>query len=116
MSTPLGWRRFYTLVYSTRGREAVILPIPLRAEFVRVEISLLAFPRPTWYQAGWLARSIVAEGKPVVFPSVVCPLIPSVFSFDEVGVYYLRFKPVPYLPPAIISFYRSIDPVPVLPD
>lgn len=107
MEAPLGWRRFYTLVYSQRGRDAAILPIPLTAQFIRVEISLFVFPRPTWYQAGWIARSIRAEGKPLLLPSQVCPLLPSVFPFDDVGVYYLRFKPVPYLPPCLITFWRS---------
>jgi hypothetical protein len=104
----LQWRRFYTLVYSTRGRDAAIVPISISAQWVRIEISILTFPRPTWYRAGWINQVQVVSGKPYLRPGEVVPLAPSIFKFENDGPYQVRFKPVPYLPSAIVTFYRSM--------
>lgn len=108
MTTDLQWRRFYTLVYSKKGRDAAIIPIPIKSPWVRIELTILTFPPPTWYQAGWLNQTYVYQGKPYIAPGVLVPLAPSVYQFDTEHLYQVRFNPVPYLPPAIVTFYRSI--------
>lgn len=108
MSIALQWRQFYTLVYSTKGRGAAILPIPLTAEWVRVEVVILTFPRPDWYRAGWINQVLVIQGKPHLQPGLIVPLAPSVFRFENVSSYQVRFKPVPYLPVSMVKFYRSV--------
>lgn len=108
MTTPTQWRQFYTLVYGKRGRDAATIPLFLSAEWVRVEITILTFPRPTWYRAGWMNQVLLAGGRPHLKQGLTVPLAPSIFRFEPVGNYQLRFKPVPYLPPAIVKFYRSV--------
>lgn len=108
MPHSLQWRSFYTLVYSNQGRNASIIPIPLSAEWVRIEITVLTFPRPTWYRAGWINQVFMVQGKPYLMPALVAPLAPSMFNFAGDSPYYLRFKPVTYLPNAIVRFSKSI--------
>ncbi len=109
MPTALQWRQFYTLVYSDKGkRDAAIIPIFLSVEWVRIEVIVLTFPRPTWYRAGWINQTFSIQGKPHIRPGLVVPLAPSIFQFAFDSSYQVRFKPVPYLPPAIVKFYRSV--------
>lgn len=108
MVLPTQWQQFYTLVFGQRGRGATIVPIFLTAEFVRIEIVVLTFPRPTWYKAGWVNQAPIIAGKPHLMPGQVCTLAPAIFKFEAVGIYQVRFKPVPYLPSSIVKFYRSL--------
>lgn len=112
MHNPAEWQRFYTLAVSGKKREAVILPTVLTSRFIRVEVSILVFPPPKWYRAGWLNQVITVGGRPYMLPGQPCPLKPSAFEFADITQYQLRFAPVPYLPNAIVTFWRSIDPNP----
>lgn len=104
------WRSFYVLAYGKKGRGASIIPVPVSAEWVRVEIIPLTFPRPTWYRGGWLNPVITTGGKPNLLPSRTCTLVsPSLHQIDLAHPYQIRFKPVVYLPPALVRFYRSVD-------
>lgn len=107
------WRSFYVLAYGKEGRGATTIPIPLSAEWVRVEIIPLTFPRPKWYRGGWINPVITTGGKPSLLPSRVCTLVePSIHHIALVGqTYQIRFKPVAYLPPALVRFYRSVDTI-----
>lgn len=104
------WRSFYLLAYGKKGRGATIIPIPLSAEWVRVEITALAYPRTTWYKGGWLNPVIVTGGKQNLLPSRLCTLAhPSIHHIALAHPYLIRFQPVDYLPPALVRFYRSVD-------
>lgn len=100
------WRSFYVLAYGKNGRGATVIPIPLSAEWVRVEIIPLTFPRPKWYRGGWV-NPVVQNN---LLPSRVCTLVqPSIHHIDLALPYQIRFKPVVYLPPSIVRFYRSVS-------
>jgi hypothetical protein len=101
------WRSFYTLAHGKEGRGATTIPVPLSAEWVRVEIIPLTFPRPKWYRGGWINPVV---GKDLL-PSRVCTLVePSIHHIALGHPYQIRFKPVAYLPRALVRFYRSVDP------
>jgi hypothetical protein len=108
MNTVIQWRQFYTIVIGKRNKKAAIIPITLSAEFVRIEITILTYPRPTWYRAGWINQAYIIGGQPKLMPGLVVPLAPSIFEFSANYLYQVRFKPVIYLPPAIVKFYRAI--------
>lgn len=106
----VNWRSFYTIVLGKNGRGATTIPVLLSAEWVRVEIIPLTFPRPTWYKGGWINPVLMAGSTRNLLPSRVCTLVePSIHHVDLAHPYLIRFKPVLYLPPAIIRFYRSVE-------
>lgn len=108
----VNWRSFYTIVLGKNGRGATIIPIPLGAEWIRVEISPLVFPRPTWYRGGWINPVLQVGSKRNLLPSRTCTLVePSIHHIELDHPYQIRFKPVPYLPPALVRFYRSVDAI-----
>lgn len=109
MQNPEDWQRFYTLAFSGKNRKAVIVPTDLTARFIRIEVSILVFPRPTWYRAGWINQVVMVAGKPHLLPGQPCPMEPSAFELSDIAIYRLRFAPVPYLPNAIVTLYRSIS-------
>lgn len=103
------WRLIYTLTYSARGtRKAAVVPIEIVAEWARIEIVFLTFPKPEWYLAGWLSQVYSIKGKPYTLRSVEVPLMPSVHKMANTSYYKLRFKPVVYLPSCMVKIYRSI--------
>lgn len=107
------WRSFYVIALGKEGRGATTIPIPLSAEWVRVEIIPLTFPRPKWYRGGWINPVIATGGKANLLPSRVCTLVePSIHHIAMGQTYQIRFKPVAYLPKSLVRFYRSIDPPP----
>lgn len=105
------WRSFYVLALGKEGRGASIIPIPLSAEWIRVEI-IPTFPRPKWYRGGWLNPVIITGGKANLLPSRTCTLVePSIHHIALGHPYQIRFKPVVYLPPSLVRFYRSVDAI-----
>lgn len=106
------WRSFYVIVLGKKGRGATTIPIPLSSEWVRIEISVLTFPKPTWYRGGWMNPVLQVGSKRHLLPSRVCTLVePSIHRIDLGHPYLIRFKPVEYLPAAVVRFYRSVDAI-----
>lgn len=103
------WQSFHVIVLGKKGRKATVIPLPLSAEWIRVEISPLVFPRPTWYRGGWLNPVLQVGTKRNLLPSRLCTLVePSIHHIALEHPYLIRFKPVEYLPPALVRFYRSV--------
>lgn len=106
----INWRSFYTIVLGPEGRGATVIPVLLNSQWVRVEITPLVFPRPTWYRGGWMNPVMMTGSGRSLLPSRVCTLVePSIHQIDLEHPYLIRFQPVAYLPPALIRFYRSVD-------
>ncbi len=102
------WVRFFSVSYRQK-RDTVLIPDILSANFVRIEIEVFTPPKPpAWYRAGWLNQVYMVQGKPHLLPGQVVPLAPSIFRMPTDHPYRLRFSPVPYMPSAIVRFYRSV--------
>lgn len=109
MPNALQWRSFWTIAYTgSSDRGAVIVPINISANWVRIEIIFLTLPRPKWYLAGWINQVYVINGRPHLMPGESVPTAPSIFEFKAEAIYQVRFCPVPYLPNSIVRLYRSV--------
>lgn len=106
----LQWQRFESLTYSNSSSRSasVLLPTKLSSEWLRIEIIVLAEPRPRWYKAGWINQVLSVQGLPYLRGSEIVPLAPSIFKFENQSTYQVRFQPVFYLPNCIVKFYRSL--------
>ena len=103
------WRIVGTIIYLEGGqREAKILPLVFQAELVRVECRFLTNPAPVYYRAGWINQIWKIQGKQHLRPGRVVPVAPSVFDFSTDRAYQIRFSPVVYLFPCIVTFYRLV--------
>jgi hypothetical protein len=103
------WRIVGTITYRDGGsREAKILPLVFQSELVRVEFKFLTRPAPVYYRAGWINQVWRLQGKQHLRPGLVVPVAPSVFKFDADRAYQIRFNPVQYLFPCIVTFYRLV--------
>lgn len=102
------FKRFYTL-YFTKRRTALIVPTLLNSQFIRIEIRFIKPVKIDWYKAGYLTQIVEFSGKQNTYISKVCPLEDSLIEIDNQFPYKVQFKPVPYLPPCRVIFYRSVD-------
>lgn len=103
------WRSLQTFVFSKR-REAVTTITPVTSQWIRIEIKPIVVFRADWYRAGYLNQVLVISGREYLQQSQIVPFLPSIYQFETVHPYKLRFKPVPYMPNAIVRIYRSYDP------
>ncbi len=103
------WRAVGAITYRQGGaREAKILPLIFQSELVRVEFKFLTRPAPVYYRAGWINQVWRLQGRQHLRPGLVVPVAPSVFKFEAERGYQVRFKPVQYLFPCVVTFYRSV--------
>jgi hypothetical protein len=103
------WRQFWTIAYGGKGaRKAAIIPIIMGSDWVRIEVTILTFPKPNWYLAGWLNQVYIVQGKPFVMPSVEVPFAPSLYRMPDAVRYQIKFSPVRYMPSSIVRFYQSV--------
>lgn len=103
------WRSLQTFVFS-KNREAVTTITPITSQWVRIEVKPLVRVKGDWYRAGWLNQVSVIGGRDYLQRSQVVPFAPSIYQFEPGYPYKLRFKPVPYMPNAIVRIYRSYEP------
>lgn len=82
------------------------LPLVFQAELVKVNIRFLRPPAPVYYKAGWINQVLRLQGGQHILPGSVVPVVPSVFEFNPDRPSQIRFKPVDYLFPCVILFYR----------
>ena len=103
------WRIVGTIIYRKCGpREAKVLPLVFQSELVRVDIRFLSNPAPVYYRAGWINQVWKLQGRQHLRSGLVVPVAPSVFKFEADRPYQIRFKPVQYLFPCVVTIYRSL--------
>ncbi len=104
------WRIVGKITYRNSGtRSEQILPLVFQSQLVRVNIKFLTFPTPIYYRAGWINQVWKIQGRPHLCPGQLVPVAPAVFKFDAERAYQIRFKPVQYLFPCVVTFYRSVE-------
>ncbi len=104
------WVLIGNVTYRKDGpRNEKILPLVFQAELVRVEFKFLTYPPPTYYRAGWINQVWKIQGRQHLRPGHVVPMVPSVFRFEAERPYQVRFSPVQYLFPCVVTFYRSVS-------